>query len=589
MVGDGQTAALVALDGSIDFLCLPRFDSPGVFLRLLDAAQGGAFDVVPALTGRRISQRYVRDTNVLITRLAGAEGTVEIRDFMPMERVPGAPRLVRRVSGRRGRVSLRVRCAVRFDYARTVPRIELHGSRATLREPAGPLALRLRSPVPLHRDGDDVVAHLALCPGEHATFVLELVAGGARLSDPEPRPAATGVRSTLRFWREWISQCTYDGPWRDAVRRSALVLKLLQYRPTGALVAAPTFGLPEQVGGARNWDFRYAWIRDAAFAAYALQRLGFREEMAAFIQFAASRCEQSAAPGELQPMYRVDGSTDLAEHTLDHLAGHRGSRPVRVGNGAYDQLQLDIYGELIDALYASDEHGAPATAALWRHVTTLTEWVCRNWERPDQGIWEVRAGCRHFLYSRVMCWVAVDRAIRMAERRSRPAPLSRWREVRQAIRHDVEERFWSEREQCFVGERDSHALDASCLVMPLVQFIAPEDPRWRCTMRALERHLVQDGLVRRYAMPGMDTDAAAPTQPFFTICSFWYIECLARAGETRRAAELFAKLLGHANHLGLFSEDIGRDGELRGNFPQGLTHLALIGAALALPGEHAAG
>jgi GH15 family glucan-1,4-alpha-glucosidase len=579
IIGDLQTTALVARDGTIDFLCLPEFDSPSVFARLLDVERGGYFAVAPA-GAMRTEQRYVRDTNVLVTRFVGDSLELELLDFMPVAQTAMPSRIVRIARALRGDGFIRAVCAPRFDYGRQAPDIDLEGGVATFAARGG-LRLSLTSSIPLAIEKDSVTAASALKAGEQAVFVLEHLARDCQLR-LGARPVRRSLRRTIVFWQRWIAGCAYRGEWTAVVRRSALTLKLLQSRRTGAIVAAPTFGLPEQIGGARNWDFRYAWIRDASFTTYALVRLGLGVEAKAFTRWVVQRCGEAQHPGELQSFYGIDGRRTLTEETLDHLEGHHGSRPVRIGNAAYDQLQLDIYGELLDALYLRDLNNEPTSRALWRHITELTEWVCRNWRRPDQGIWEVRSGSQEFLYSRVMCWVAVDRALRLARRRRYQAPHQRWRAVRDAIREDVLANFWDEEIGAFVGVKGSASIDAACLVMPLVRFIDARDPRWLSTLRAVEARLVRDYLVRRYDMDGMDTDAASATAPSFTICSFWYVECLAMIGEIEKARLVMGRLLDHANQLGLFSEDIGADGTLLGNFPQGLVHAALIGAAIAI-------
>jgi GH15 family glucan-1,4-alpha-glucosidase len=585
VIGDLQTAALVASDGTLDFLCLPEFDSPTVFARVLDVERGGHFAIAPMRESDRIGQRYVRDTNVLVTHFVADDLELEVVDFMPIERTAAPSRIVRLVRALRGEGGVRMTCAPRPDYGRVVPAILLGDRHASF---DGPDAFGLTSTVALQRTDDDVVAEFHLRSGERAAFVF-----GRRHADREPAlPTVTwatrAMRRTIVYWRRWIAACAYRGEWRAAVHRSALTLKLLQSRRTGAIIAAPTFGLPEHVGGARNWDFRYSWIRDASFTVYALVRLGLSREAKAFTCWVSKRCEESEKPGELQSFYGIDGRRDLTEQVLGHMAGHRDSRPVRIGNAAYDQLQLDIYGELIDALYVADGHDEPMSRALWKHVTDLTEWLCRNWQRPDQGIWEVRSGCQEFLYSRVMSWVAVDRALRLASRRRLAAPRDRWRDTRGAIHHDVHANFWSPELAAFVGVKGSTSIDAACLVMPLVGFISATDSRWQSTLRRVESRLVRDALVRRYDIEGMDTDAGSLTAPSFTICSFWYVECLARGGEIEKARLAMRKLVGHANPLGLYSEDIGSDGALLGNFPQGLAHAALLGAALALHEQTAA-
>jgi GH15 family glucan-1,4-alpha-glucosidase len=581
MIGDLQTAALVAVDGRIDFLCLPDFDSPSVFASLLDADRGGYFSISPLGPRTDGEQRYLRDTNVLVTRFASAAMEFEVVDFMPVERRPGPSRIVRLVRVIRGSGTIRVRCVPRFDYGRETPAIDLAAGTALLSGSQG-VALRLTSNIPLEQVGGGVGADFDLDAGRGTVFVLEHVDQATRHHAPNPRWGARALRRTIVFWRRWIKRTTYHGDWGAPVRRSALALKLLQSRRTGAIIAAPTFGLPEQIGGARNWDFRYAWIRDSSFAAYSLVRLGATREADAFTRWAMRRCEEADTPGEIQSFYGLSGRRQLSEQTLDHLEGHCGSRPVRIGNAAYDQLQLDIYGELIDALFLRDRHDKATSHEQWRHVAAMTDWVCGNWQRPDQGIWEVRSGSHEFLHSRVMCWVAVDRALRIARRRNFPAPHERWGEVRAAIQRDVLTSFWSNDLGAFVGAKGSTSIDAACLVMPLVGIIAPTDPRWLSTLRVVERRLVRGSLVRRYDMEGMDTDAGSLTAPSFTICSFWYVECLARSGDLGKARAAMTQLLGYANHLGLFSEDLGVDGSQLGNFPQGLVHASLIGAAMSI-------
>ena len=587
VIGDLQTAALVASDGTIDFLCLPEFDSPTVFAQLLDFGRGGQFGIAPVDREVRGEQRYIRDTNVLVTRFLGSDLDLEVVDFMPIERAAMPSRVVRLIRMVRGNAKVRMNCAPRPDYARAVPAVTVDGRRATYDWRDGE-TFALTATVPLHLAGNEVVSEFELHSGQRAAFVF----GPSAASEhglPDVRVAKRAMRRTVVYWRRWIAGCDYRGEWRAAVRRSALTLKLLQSRRTGAIIAAPTFGLPEQIGGTRNWDFRYAWIRDASFTVYALVRLGLSREATAFTNWVTQRCADAANLGELQSFYGIDGRRHLVEHTLDHLAGHRDSRPVRIGNAAFDQLQLDIYGELMDAMYLADVHNEPMPRSLWKRVTELTEWVCRNWHRPDQGIWEVRSGCREFLYSRVMCWVALDRALRIANRRRFAAPRDEWRATREAIRQDIHAHFWNEELSAFVGEKGSRSIDAACLVMPLVGFISATDTRWRSTLRLVEARLVRDSLVRRYDIGGMDTDAGNLTAASFTICSFWYVECLARGGELERARVAMRKLVGHANDLGLYSEDIGADGTLLGNFPQGLTHAALVGAAAALYDARTAG
>jgi GH15 family glucan-1,4-alpha-glucosidase len=580
IIGDLQTAALVALDGTIDFLCLPHFDSPSVFASLLDADKGGRFTISPDLDQPRHKQLYLPNTNLLLTRYLAAEGVVEISDFMPVHPREHTSRVVRRVKTVRGEIRYRVRCGPRFDYARSA-----HTASGTDRglvfTATDGTVLRLSSTVPLQVDNGDGVGEFTLAEGQTATFILEQVVEGSEYPTDLDAYVTESFKATMNFWREWISRSTYTGRWRDEVHRSALALKLLNARWSGSIVAAATFGLPERIGGERNWDYRYSWIRDASFTLYALTRLGMTDETGAFIAWLAQRFE-STRPETLQTLYTIGGGSDLAERTLEHLEGYRGSRPVRIGNAAFDQLQLDIYGELLDAIYLFDRYKESTSYSLWARIAALVEWVARNWRQPDDGVWEGRSGRRDYLYSRILCWVAIDRGIRMAVKRSFPAPLAAWREARDAIYREVHEEFWDPRLEAFVGVKGSSRLDASCLIMPLMRFISATDPRWLSTLRAVEQRLVQDSLVYRYEIEGPETDGLGGPEGTFSICSFWYIECLSRSGDLQKARFLFEKLLGYANHVGLYAEEIGPAGEHLGNYPQAFTHLALISAAYDL-------
>ena len=389
-------------------------------------------------------------------------------------------------------------------------------------------------------------------------------------------------QQTVRFWKTWIAKSNYKGRWREMVNRSALMLKLLISREYGSLIAAPTFSLPEKIGGVRNWDYRYTWLRDATFTLYALIRLGFIEEAEAFIGWLKGRLSDDAQRGPLQVMYGIDGRQELDEITLDHLTGYEHSRPVRIGNAAYKQLQLDIYGEMMDSIYLANKYGDPISYGGWKDVQRMLDWLSKNWQRADEGIWEVRGGGKQFLHSRMMCWVAFDRALRLAQKRSLSGPLELWQETRDEIRSDIFSNFWNERLQSFVQAKGTEDLDASALLMPLMRFISPVDPMWLSTMKAIEERLIEDTLVYRYEAEPSYVDGLPPGEGSFTACSFWYVECLARAGDLEKAQLLFEKLLGYANHLGLYSEELGSNGQHLGNFPQAFTHLALISTATYL-------
>jgi len=582
VIGNMRSIALVGMHGSIDFLCYPDFDSPTVFAALLDHKQGGRFQLEPRLANMRIRQLYLPDTNILLTRFLADEGVAELTDYMPIGRKAEEPNeIIRRAHVIRGNVHFTMRCQPRFNYASSAHRAEVSDHRATFfatDNASAPMALY--STVPLRQHGQDVVSDFSLQSGATATFVF----GGLRPQGQPPDMHDSGQRfhETVRFWKSWIAKSHYKGRWRETVQRSALMLKLLISREHGSLIAAPTFSLPESLGGVRNWDYRFTWLRDATFTLYALIRLGFVEEAEAFIGWLKGRLRDDAERGPLQVMYGIDGRQELEESALDHLAGYENSRPVRIGNAAYQQLQLDIYGEMMDSIYLASKYGNPISHAEWLGVQRILEWLAKNWQRPDAGIWEIRGGPKEFLHSRVMCWVAFDRALRLGEKRSLSGPLDQWRRTRDDIRNDVFANFWSERLQSFVQAKGTQDVDASMLLMPMMRFISPADPMWLSTMRALETKLVEDTLVRRYDAERTHVDGLPGGEGSFTACSFWYVECLARAGQLEKAQLLFEKLLGYANHLGLYSEELGANGQHLGNFPQALTHLALISAATYL-------
>ena len=582
VIGNMQSVALVSINGSIDFQCYPDFDSPTVFAALLDDQKGGRFEIRPQLDNMRVRQLYLPETNILLTRFLAEEGVAELTDYMPIGKGGEQPNeIVRSISVIRGNLSFKMLCQPRFNYARGGHTLRISEGGATFFpvDSACP-PMSLCSTIPMRDDAQDVAAEFNLEAGQRATFLLgELRATG---EPPEAQLLESRFFDTVHFWKTWISKSNYKGRWREMVYRSALVLKLLISRKHGSIIAAPTFSLPESIGGVRNWDYRFTWLRDAAFTLYALIRLGFVEETEAFIEWLKERIRDDAQHGPLQVMYGLDGRQQLDEFTLDHLCGYENSRPVRIGNAAYQQLQLDIYGEMMDSIYLANKYGDPISHVGWQGVQRMLAWLEKNWQRPDEGIWEVRGGAREFLHSRMMCWVAFDRALRLAQKRSLSGPLDLWQRTRDEIRNDIFTNFWDEDLQAFVQAKGTKDLDASAFLMPMLRFISPVDPMWLSTMRAIENRLIEDTLVRRYEVERTHVDGLPGTDGSFTACSFWYVECLARAGDLEKAQLLFEKLLGYANHLGLYSEELGADGRYLGNYPQAFTHLALISAATYL-------
>jgi len=589
LVGDLQTAALISVDGSVDWFCCPRFDSPSVFGALLDPG-GGHFWIRPATSGYRARQMYLPDTAVLITRFLSEAGVGELIDFMP----PTGPvatdnhRLVRMLRCVRGEMSFAIDLAPRFDYGRAPHVLEPtdHGAvlgssalRLTLhpvREPDDPRRL-----LDVRGTGGDAHAVIRLAAGDVRGMVLESAADGPpreiRVAECERL-----LEETVAFWHSWLARSTYTGRWRETVHRSAITLKLMTYAPSGGLVAAPTTSLPEQIGGERNWDYRYTWVRDAALAVSALLRLGFLAESVGFALWLRDRvAERTDDSARLKIMYRVDGATDLKEECLAGWAGYRGSGPVRVGNDAADQLQLDIYGEAMDSLFLADRSGLPIGDRGWREIRGLLDWLTGHWDQPEEGIWETRGGRKQFTYGRLMSWVAFDRGIRLAASYGRPADLGRWTAARDEIYEQILERGWSSRRGAFVQHFDDEVLDSALLRMPAVGFITPYDPLWTSTLRAMEDELVVDSLVYRYDAAA-SPDGLAGSEGTFSLCSFLYVDALARSGRLAVARLAFEKMLTYASPLGLYSEEIDATGEQIGNYPQAFTHLALIEAAVTL-------
>jgi GH15 family glucan-1,4-alpha-glucosidase len=660
LIGNMRTTALVGLNGSIDWFCHPRHDSPSIFGALLDSEKGGHFKIESMVQGDHHKQFYYPETNILITRFLCDCGVGEVVDFMPLGNSIIRNWIVRQVRTVRNEITFRAECYPAFDYARATHKtVETKtgvrfsctedpygGTRADYSADDSVKAqyqhFDLITKVPLEIDERGACAEFTLKEGETATFIFKpseinksaeknpeqadsctssqaqtlssvaqyasdfleitkkpqyqqvspLVPLSTSQFDALDQTTAAFFIETTAYWRDWLSHCVYTGRWRRRVERSALALKLMTYEPTGAIVAAPTTSLPEQIGGERNWDYRYTWIRDAAFTVYALIRIGFTEEAKGFMGWLEQRCQELGAGGSLQVMYRIDGKLDLEEEHLDHLEGYKGSKPVRIGNGAFNQLQLDICGELMDSAYLYNKYGDFISHDFWIHLRYLTNWVCDNWHRKDQGVWESRGGEKNHVYSRLMCWVALDRALRIAESRSFPAERSRWQTVRDEIYEEILDKGWNEDHQSFVQAYGSKELDAGCLIMPLVFFMAPSDPKMLKTIEAVrktprEGGLTSNSLVYRYnsiAADGESSDGLQGEEGTFNLCTFWLVEALTRAGHTNQnllneARRIFEEMLTYANHVGLYAEETGISGEALGNFPQAFTHIALISAA----------
>jgi GH15 family glucan-1,4-alpha-glucosidase len=583
VIGDLHTVALVGKNGSIDWCCIPRFDSPSVFGALLDARKGGSFRIAPHISdGVKMGHRqlYLPDTNMLITRFLAEDGVGEITDFMPVKLsrlVDHQHNIMRQVSVVRGSLTFEMVCRPAFNFARDSHTLVLSEHGAVFSSAS--LCLGLSSGVPLEEDGEGGVRALfTLRAGESATFLLE----SARHHHLTPHHPSNGefheaFQKTLNYWRKWCAQCQYTGRWREMVMRSALVLKLLTYSPTGAIVAAPTTSLPETIGGPRNWDYRFTWLRDASFTLYSLLILGFSQEAEAFMGWLIARCKELKTNGSLQPMYTVDGKHDLTEMTLDHLDGYRQSRPVRIGNGAYKQNQLDIYGELMDAIYIYNRYDA-ISYDLWKNLGRLLNWLELNWDRPDEGIWEVRGGPKKFVHSRLMSWVAFDRGLRLARQRGLPAPLTRWTDTSGQIYQQIMEQGWNEKKKSFTQYYGSDAVDASALLMVLTKFAGATDVQMQHTINRIQKELTTDSLVRRYKPDEAADDGLGTAEGTFSPCSFWMAETLARIGRVDEGRLMLEKMLTYCNHVGLYAEEIGQTGEALGNFPQAFTHLSLITA-----------
>jgi GH15 family glucan-1,4-alpha-glucosidase len=583
IIGDLNTVALVGLNGSIDFMCFPNFDSPSIFAALLDDQKGGSFELSPDFKEMKTKQLYLPDTNVLLTRFLSTDGVGEITDFMPVEELSNGNELIRRVTCIRGHVTFRMKCMPRFNYGKSEHTIErLSETELTLRS-NGPdkTVLRLVSTVPLAFDGQDISAEFTLNPTETADFLLEHIDKNDAEEKDFQAFITRSLFCTVNYWKDWVAQSSYTGRWRDMVNRSALVLKLLTSHKYGSIIASATFSLPESIKGERNFDYRYTWIRDASFSLYALIRLGYTKEAAAFMQWVEKLCQDIKGKNRLGIMYSTDGQRQLKEHILENFEGYKESSPVRIGNDAYRQLQLDIYGELLDAVYLYNKYGEPISYDFWKDLEKQVEWISKNWDQPDEGIWEVRGGKRKFLYSRLLCWVALDRAIKIANARSFPLDPA-WKVERDKIFDSIFTDFWDEDKQAFMQYSGADTVDASALLMPLVRFISPKDPKWLSTLKRIEEELVSDTMVYRYRPDAAAPDGFVSHEGTFSMCTFWYLECLSRSGQLEKARFYFEKMLGYANHLGIYSEQLGFKGEHLGNFPQAFTHMGLISAAFNL-------
>lgn len=588
LIGDLRTSALVGTDGTIDWFCAPRFDSPSVFGAILDPDEGGAWRLAPTCEVSRTQQFYFPDTAVLITRFLTADGVAEVHDFMPVLGA-GDPehrqRLVRRVSGVRGTITIRTTVDARPDYARQRCRAEEAGDGVLITGDGVRLGLVASADLTIEDGADNttVSAEVELHEGDTALFVLEMLGDGDEPSCNAMDMTDALLDATTTFWRRWLGKSRYTGRWREMVHRSAITLKLLTHEPTGAIIAAPTTSLPEFVGGSRNWDYRYVWVRDAGFVLYALLRLGFTDEARAFIGWLSERIGRERLEdhglGPLRVLYDIDGNVPEDEVELDHLRGYRDSRPVRVGNAAVEQLQLDIYGELIDSVYLFNKYGPGISDDAWHDVTDIVDWVMHNWERDDAGMWEVRGEVRPYTTSRLMCWVALERTIRVARQRGLPGPIAEWSKVRDDIYERIMSECWDDEQKSFTQTAGGSELDAGVLLMPMVKFLSPADPKFLSTLDAIEKNLVTDTLVFRYTPESDGLDGEEGT---FSLCSFWYVEALTRAGRLEDAQLALEKMFTYANHIGLYAEQVSATGDQVGNFPQAFTHFALISAAINL-------
>jgi GH15 family glucan-1,4-alpha-glucosidase len=579
IIGDTQTLALVGASGSIDWLCLPRFDSGACFAALLGSAANGRWLVAPRAAASRVMRQYRRDTLVLETEFQTAEGAVRIIDYMPIR--GREPDLIRIVEGISGTVSMRSELVIRFDYGSIVPWVRKLDGR--VHAIAGPDALVLEAPVAHRGQGYTTVAEFQVSNGERVPLTLTWhPSSEPPPSSPDPFRA---LAETERWWRQWVKPCPDAGPYREQIVRSLITLKALTYSPSGAIVAAGTTSLPEELGGVRNWDYRYCWLRDSTFTLYALMQSGYVGEARAFRDWLLRAA--AGDPAKLQILYGLHGERRIDERVLEWLPGFANSRPVRIGNAAVGQRQLDVYGEVIDTLYQAREAGLSESTTAWSLQRALLEWLESNWDCPDEGLWEVRGPRRHFTHSKVMCWVAFDRAIKAVERRCLPGPVERWRKLRDELHRDICRRGWNAERRTFVQYYGGNAVDAALLLIPAVGFLPASDERVRSTVAAVERDLLRDGLVRRYTTGATEpVDGLPGTEGAFLACSFWLVDAYVQTGRTGEARELFERLVSLANDVGLLSEEYDLERrQLTGNFPQAFSHVALINSARNLSAE----
>lgn len=578
IIGDLHTAALISINGSIDFMCFPDFDSPTIFGALLDKDKGGFFQISSCEDNVKNKQIYIPETNILITRFLHEDGIGEVTDFMPTSSFCNKNVLIRKVTSIKGKNTFQMRCCPRFNYGMKKHTAKLLNEKEILFSSKEEISLKLVSSVPIKIKQVDGYAKFSLKQGETAEFILHNPNDLIPFSQDFIESAFI---HTLNYWKAWTSQSTYNGRWREFVMRSALSLKLLISEKHGAIIAAPTFGLPEKIGGNKNWDYRFVWIRDGAFALYALLSIGYKHEAESFMKWVQNLFHQFHGEKELQPLYKLDGSDAFKTQLIPHFEGYHKSYPVVIGNDALSQLQLDIYGEFIHAFYLCDKYVFPIAHETWLHISNHIQWLTHNWKRKDYSIWESQGKPQDFLYSRLMCWVAFDRAIKIADFRSFPYPET-WIKIRNEIFQSIYKDFWNEKKGAFIQHKRGRNVDASCLLMPIMKFISPKDPQWLSTMKCIEENLVTDCLVYRYKPSQGTLFGLEKGEGTFSACSFWFIECLSQSGQLQKAQLYFDKMLSYANHLGLYSEQLGFRGDQLGNFPQAFTHLALISAAYDL-------